>query len=818
MSSHSKTSHRFAEVVLPLALPQQYTYQLSPNIAQKAHVGMRAVVQLGARKLYTGIITKIHDDAPNYPTKKIDELLDDRPAITHVQLDFWRWIADYYMCQLGEVMIAALPSGMKLASESKIALAGQDYNWNALPATAQLIVEALENREQLSVQEVGKILEVQNPLRIVHRLMDDGLVILDEEMRKRTKPKTARVLALPPKQSEEELNTIFEKLKRSPKQAEIILAYLRLKDDFEDQWVPEDQVLKEAKASSASLKGLLEKAYMLRTELLASPQPKHIVPKLSLSDAQTSALNQIEGFFKQEKSVLLHGVTSSGKTEIYITLIKKALKTHKRALYLVPEIALTTQLINRLRFHFGKQAVVYHSRLSQGERLAAYQRLLQDNEPLVLLGARSALLLPLPDLGIVVIDEEHDASFKQQDPAPRYHARDAALVLAKMAKCPILLGSATPSVESYFHAQNGTFGLVELTERFGGVHMPEMEVVDIRKETLWKTMTGHYSSKLLDEIRETLAGGKKVILFQNRRGYTPVIQCRNCGYTQECVNCDITLTYHKYSNQLKCHYCGFHSKPPPRCPQCQSTELKEVGFGTEKLEEELSILLPDANIERLDLDKTRKKNAFSRIISRFENGQIDVLIGTQMVTKGLDFDDVTLVGVLSADSMLHYPDFRAQERAYQLMEQVAGRAGRRQERGRVSIQSFKPDHRIIIHVLKHDYQNMVKDQLVEREVFKYPPFVRLIQIELRHKDKQKLDSAAGAFAAAIRHYLNNRVLGPEYPPVSRLKGVYRKTIMLKLERDLSPQKVKTYISQLHQHTFSQAAHKGVRVIFDVDPY
>jgi primosomal protein N' (replication factor Y) len=818
MCSHSKTALRFADVVLPLAVPQQYTYQLADAISEQARVGMRAVVQLGARKLYTGIIANIHQDKPGYPTKPISELLDDLPSITPLQLTFWQWLASYYMCNLGEVMIAALPNGMKLASESKITRATQDYNWHALPENARIILEALENCEHLSIQQVGKILEVQNPLRIVHRLLDAGLIALDEEMRKRSKPKSTRALALPAAQSEEELNTIFESLRRSPKQAEIMLAYLRLKEDFDGPWIPEDRVLKEARASAASLKSLLKKGHVLRTELQAPPEPTHVVPNLSLSDSQWAALTQIEGFFEEKKPVLLHGVTSSGKTEIYITLIKKALEKHKRALYLVPEIALTTQLINRLRFHFGGQAVVYHSRLSQGERLAAYQRLLHDAEPLVLLGARSALLLPLPDLGIVVVDEEHDASFKQQDPAPRYHARDAALVLAKLAKCPVLLGSATPSVESYYHTQHGSFGLVELTERFGGVHMPEMEVVDIRKETLWKTMAGHYSRKLLDEIKETLARGKRVILFQNRRGHTPVIQCRSCGHIQKCVNCDITLTYHKYSNQLKCHYCGFHSKPPPRCPQCQSTELKELGFGTEKLEEELSILLPDVSIERLDLDNTRRKNAFRRIISRFESGQIDVLIGTQMVTKGLDFDDVTLVGVLSADSLLHFPDFRAHERAYQLMEQVAGRAGRRKERGRVTIQSFKPNHQIINHVLNHDYKAMVKDQLAEREIFNYPPFARLIQIELRHKDKPKLDSAAGVFAAGLRHYLNNRVLGPEYPPVSRLKSVYRKTIMLKLERDLSPQKVKQHIANLHRQIFSQAAHRGVRCIFDVDPY
>lgn len=815
LANHSELQ-LFAEVVLPLAVPTTYTYAIPVEFAEQAVPGMRIVVQLGARKLHTGIIVSLNQNQPNHPTKEVLEFPDDAPLITPTQLEFWKWLANYYMCYPGEVMNAAMPAGLKLQSESKLRLAKHAGTWDHLSDNAFLLMEALENHSELTVQEAAKILELKNPLRIIHQLMDAELVAIDEELKEKAKAKTIAVVRLTKDFSESELNQYFEDLKNSPKQSALLLAYFQLKNEFTDGLVPESDLMRLGSATRTSLLGLVTKGLLVQEEVL-SLSKKATTKKLQLSPAQTQAFTEIKAGFAANKPVLLHGVTGSGKTEIYVSLLKEALQTHKRALYLVPEIALTAQLINRLETHFGNQAVIYHSRLSQGERLAAYKRLLTDEEPLLLLGARSALLLPLPDLGLIIIDEEHDASFKQQDPAPRYNARDSALVLAQMAGCSILLGSATPSTESYYNVKTGRFIGTQLFERFGGVQMPEMEVVDIRKENLWKTMRGHYSPKLISEIQDTLAAGKKAILFQNRRGYSPVIRCEECGHTQECSNCDITLTYHKYSHQLRCHYCGFTTPPPSQCPQCGNNDLKEVGFGTEKLEEELAILVPEAQIERLDLDSTRRKHAFNKILNRFAQGEINVLIGTQMVTKGLDFADVTLVGILSADSMLHYPDFRAQERAFQLMEQVAGRAGRRAERGRVSIQTYRPEHRIIHHVLTHDYFAMVEEQLAEREIFKYPPFVRLLQIELRHKEKHIVDGAANGFAGSLQKWLGERVLGPEYPPVARLKNVYRKTILLKLGHDISPQKVKGYLWQLHEWLHQQPAFKGVRIVFDVDP-
>ena len=815
MSSANET---FADVILPLAIRQTYTYALPGEFLNQANPGMRVVVQLGPRKLYTGIILRLHKNAPSYPVKSILEVLHDEPGVTTLQLEFWQWLANYYMCSLGEVMNAAMPAGLKLASESHILSTGSAPNWDGLSDNEFLLMEALEHQQELSVQDAGKILSLQNPLRVIHKLIDNGLVSLEESLQTTTGAKTYKLVSLKADFNDQEINAHFESLKRSLKQSALLLAYFKHKDEFVNGLVPQEILLKSASASKASLVGLVEKGILKITDSLSPAEKKHTTNKLVLSAAQQVAYAEIKVGFEAGKPVLLHGITGSGKTEIYISLLKEALLKHKRALYLVPEIALTTQLIDRLRMHFGEQAVVYHSRISQSERLAAYKRLLFEDGPLLLLGARSAMLLPLPDLGLIVIDEEHDPSFKQQDPAPRYHARDSAIVLAHMANCPILLGSATPSGESYHNAQTGRYALSTLMKRFSGVHLPEMEVVDIRRETLWKTMKGHYSPKLVEEITETLAAGKKAILFQNRRGYSPVIQCESCGHTQECPNCDITLTYHKYAHKLTCHYCGHTENPLPACPKCGSTELKEKGFGTEKLEEELQTLLPHATVARLDFDSTRRKNAFNKIITRFGEGDIDVLIGTQMVTKGLDFDDVTLVGILSADSMLHYPDFRAQERAFQLMEQVAGRAGRREERGRVTIQTYRPDHRIIAAVVKHDYEQMIRQQLEERKVFHYPPCVRLIQLEIRHRDKQTVDAAASQFAAALIRQLQERVLGPEYPPVARMKNIYRKQILLKLERELSAQKVKEYIWQVHDALIQQKPFKGIRVVFDVDPY
>lgn len=808
---------RCAHVVLPLAIHQIYSYALPPALALQAEVGMRVVVNLGKRKLYTGIITEISENLPLHPLKDVLELLDDVPIITPQQLTFWHWMADYYMCTLGEVMQAALPAGLKLASESMMVQTQLEPNWTGLTDHEYTLLETLRHRQILSLQEAAEITGLRNPVRIVNQLLREGYIGLEENLKTVEKPKSFTYVKLFQEFSEAEFNALFEKLTRAPKQAALLLAFLDLRENFEDGLVPKPMLIKHAQVQKSVLDALIAKEILATHAALQPPREKTTVADLHLSPAQAEAKTKILAGFNAKKPVLLHGITGSGKTEIYISLLKDALTKHKRALYLVPEIALTAQLTARLQQHFGRQVVVYHSRISQGERLAIYSRLLHDEEPLLLMGARSALLLPLPDLGLIVIDEEHDASFKQQDPAPRYQARDSALVLAQQNNCPILMGSATPSLESYYHAANGRYALVALHERFGGVQLPEIKLVDIRRETLWKRMRGHFSPRLIEYITEILAQNKKVILFQNRRGYSPVIRCNNCGHTQECPNCDITLTYHKYSNKLTCHYCGHSKPPPPACPVCSSTNLREMGFGTEKLEEELETILPEARIARLDFDSTRRKHSYNKIIERFAEGEIDVLIGTQMVTKGLDFDDVLLVGILSADSMLHHPDFRAHERAFQLMAQVAGRAGRRAEQGSVAIQTYRPDHPVVAAVRNHDYEGMVKQLLTEREVFKYPPFTRLLQIELRHKNVEVLNVAAQSLASHLIKSLGERVLGPEFPPIARTKNVHRKRILLKLERNINHKAVKKHLRQLQEALHQNKSFKGVRVIFDVDP-
>ncbi len=809
----------FTDVILPLATPLPFTYLVPQQLQNKIAVGHRIVVPLGKRKLYTGIVHSLHTNQPQYPSKEIIDVLDHQPIVSPTQLKFWEWLSNYYMCTIGDVMNAALPASLKIESESNIMLNPSfTEDWNTLSDQEFLILEALEVQHQINMLDAAKILELQNPMRVIQKLLDKNAVFLAEELKTQLKPKTHTYLKLIKDFTEKELVGILDELQKSPKQQQILLAFLDLKSTQQTDQILEKEVLQLADAAKTSLKSLIKKNVLTQEDQLSAPLKTKPAKQIELSKSQELTLRNIHAGFAENKPVLLHGVTSSGKTEIYICLIQEALKRHNRALYLVPEISLTTQLTNRLQLHFGNQVVVYHSRLSHRERLAVYKRLLTENEPLILLGARSALLLPLENLGIIVIDEEHDSSFKQQDPAPRYNARDAALFLAKLNNCPILLGSATPSAESYYNGLVNKFKTVQLTERFGGVKMPVIDVVDVRKETLWKSMHGHFSPQLLGAIEETLKNNKKVILFQNRRGYTPVVQCTSCGHTQECVQCDISLTYHKFSNLLKCHYCGFSTKPSPKCPQCGNHELKEVGFGTEKLEEELQTLLPESKIARLDLDSTRKKNAFENIITKFEKGDVDILIGTQMVTKGLDFTDVLLVGIVSADSLLYYPDFRAQERAYQLMEQVAGRAGRRNEQGKVLIQSFKPDHHIIKQVLAHSYEEMIKQQLAERKIFHYPPHTKLIHIDFRHKEMPTLDAASEYFASSLRKQFGDMILGPEYPPSKRLKGYYHKSILLKLEKTKSASRVKTHLLQLQHHMNQHPPFKSVRCVFNVDPY
>lgn len=814
----------FAEVILPLALPQNFTYSIPDNLQEQIAIGKRVIVQFGKRKLYTALVARLHDLAPKgYQTKAILEVEDERPIINEAQLKLWSWIAEYYICTRGEVMTAALPAGLKLESETRVVrnqlkkLVDEE-----LTDHEYLIVEALQGAEALSIKEIAEITDVKNPLRIIQNLLGKHYVLLEEELKTGYKPKKKRFAKLVDGISEERLSEIFGELSRAPKQSNLLLTYFKLGASIKDNFpIVASKLIKQSEASSSMLNALNDKGIfeVYEQEIGIAKEGEDDIKNLkSLSEVQEKALEEIQTSFTKHDVCLLHGVTSSGKTEIYVKLIAKQLEQNKQALYLVPEIALTTQLISRLAQYFGDAVLVYHSRFSDRERVETWLRLReQSNTPFLVVGARSSLFLPFSDLGLVLIDEEHENSFKQYDPAPRYHARDTAMVLAKFHQAKVLLGSATPAFESYYNAKQGKYGYVSLTKRFGDMALPEIQCVDLKEAYRKKKMRGNFSDTLIEHIEDVVKQGKQVILFQNRRGFNSLIQCRNCGNVNQCKNCDISLTYHKHIDLLRCHYCGFTRQLPPKCPACGSIELKPLGFGTEKLEEDLSLMLPEITVKRMDLDTTRKKYAYANIISAFEDGEIDVLVGTQMVTKGLDFENVALVGVMNADTLLNFPDFRAHEKAFQLMAQVAGRAGRKGKRGKVLIQTSNPYHHTIRHVMDNQYLSLFKEEVVERKQYKYPPFYRLIKIILKHKKREIVLKEATEVGKLLRGIFGDRILGPEFPLVSRLRNFYVMEIMLKLENGISHRKAKETLTENIAQYFQHTAKNKLQVVYDADP-
>jgi len=816
----------YAEVILPLALPQNYTYHIPEELQGNVVPGIRVVVQFGRRKLYTALVKDITDENPaGEQVKDILAIEDHAPIVSPVQFKLWEWIANYYLCSLGELMIASLPAGLKLESETRILKNHlkkiideelSDYEY--------LIVEALQEQESLTIKEISEIIGIQNPLKVIHNLLGKHYILLEEEIKGGYRPKQIRYVKLAKEFSDKELQSFFNDLEKAPKQNELLLAYFKLltqKPILKETGVKATTLLKSAKASDASLKSLEEKGvfniYYDREQLIA--ENLELSPFKKLSPEQEQALHEIENEFEQKDTALLHGVTSSGKTEVYVKLIDKALQSGKQVLYLVPEIALTTQLLSRLKKYFGDNLLVYHSRFSDRERVETYLKLVEEkDQPKIIVGARSSLLLPFYNLGLIIVDEEHEISFKQFDPAPRYHARDAAIVLAKMFEAKILLGSATPAFETYYNAIQGKFGLVNLHKRFGNLPLPEILCVDLKRAYRKREMNGHFSKDLLDAIKEALDAKKQVILFQNRRGFSPMIQCRTCGHITQCKNCDISLTYHKHIDLLRCHYCGYTRQVPQKCPACGSRELNALGFGTEKLEDDLKLLLPQAKIKRMDLDTTRKKNAYENIINDFEDGDIDILVGTQMVTKGLDFENVSLVGIMNADTLLNFPDFRSHERAFQLMAQVAGRAGRKGNRGKVLIQTSDPYHNVIRKVMENDYTGMYEDERYERKNFQYPPFVRLIQVTLKHRDREHLIRSANLIGKELKDIFGDRLLGPEFPLVARLRNLYQMEMLLKLEEKVNLSKAKHLLTHTIDTFFSENADHKVQLIIDVDCY
>ncbi|HEX2976728.1 MAG TPA: primosomal protein N' [Bacteroidales bacterium] len=748
--------NHYADIILPLSVRGRFTYRIPKNLVNKINPGMRVRVPFGKKNLYSGIVSAIHDNEPDYTIiKEIAGILDEIPLISEEQMKLWKWISSYYLCNEGEVMKAALPSGKHL-----------------------------------------------------------------DEFR----PKMESFIGLEREFSEKELNDFLDKLKRAPKQQELLLRWIEISGyPSENKPVIKSGLLASAHTTAANLESLVKKGIfkqlLIPVSRLEDDDSRENVK--ILNESQEKAFNSIREIFEAKDIALLHGVTSSGKTEIYIHLIEEQLKLGKQVLYMLPEIALTTQIIQRLKKHFGSSTGIYHSKLGDAERVEIWKKVAEkDTESgyRLILGVRSSVFLPFNNLGLVIIDEEHDSSYKQQDPVPRYHARDTAIMLANICKAKTLLGSASPSIESYNNAVNGKYGLVGLKERFGNIRLPEIIIANTREARRKKLMVSHFTPELLYSMDQALAREEQIILFQNRRGFSPYIECPECGWIPTCVQCAVNLTYHKGINRLVCHYCGFSSDMPHTCGNCNSTGLETRGFGTEKIEDEIKLVFPAARVARMDQDTTTGKNSFKKIIRAFEERRIDILIGTQMISKGLDFENLTIVGILNADNLMNYPDFRAHERAFQLIEQVSGRAGRRQKQGKVVIQTSDPANKIIRLVIRHDYERMFRIQAEERKSFNYPPFCRMIKISIKHHDRSLLNYYSDQLGNELKGLFGKRVLGPESPLIPRIQLWYIKTILIKIEREKAPAAAKQLIIEAIGKIEKEKGASGLRISIDVDPY
>jgi primosomal protein N' (replication factor Y) (superfamily II helicase) len=753
------TSNLFADIILPIAVRGRFTYSIPDDMVDKIKPGVRVMVPFGSRNLYSGIVCNIHDRLPAVKNlRSITAVPDLLPAINETQLKFWLWIAEYYLCSEGEVMKAALPSSTSLLNY---------------------------------------------------------------------KPRQETFIQLCREYSDKELNEILDKLAKAPRQQELLSSYIRLAGYTSGsaiKLISKPILLSEAKSSHAIIetligKGILRAVSSEVTRLTRSESFKEPVRKLS--DSQLIAFDSIKSQFQEKDIVLLNGVTSSGKTEIYIRFIEEQLKIGKQVLYMLPEIALTTQIILRLKKHFGEVTGVYHSRFSDAEKVEIWKKVASDDPQncyRLILGVRSSIFLPFSNLGLIIVDEEHDGSYKQHDPAPRYHARDSAIMLAGLHSAKTMLGSASPSLESYNNAVIGKYGYAELKERFGLIRLPGIVVANTREAYRKKLMVSHFTPELLEAMNDALGKEEQIILFQNRRGFSPYIECSDCGWIPVCVQCAVNLTYHKIIRKLVCHYCGYTTGVPANCGNCHSSGMVTRGFGTEKIEDDIKIVFPDARVARMDQDSTKGRNSFSSIIKAFEERKIDILIGTQMISKGLDFENLTVVGILNADNMLNFPDFRAHERSYQLMEQVSGRAGRRQKQGTVVIQTSDPTHRIIRLVLRHDYEGMFRMQTEERKTFNYPPFCRLVAISIKHKDKALLNNYSDILGNDLKTIFGNRVLGPEFPLIGQVQLWYIKTILIKIEREKPPAKTKKLIIEAIDRLQKEKGATSLKIAIDVDPY
>ncbi|TDS58868.1 replication restart helicase PriA [Myroides indicus] len=813
----------FVEVIVPLALDPTFTYQVSEAEFNYLQPGMRVVVPFGKSKVYTAVITEKHHRVPQlYEAKEIHEIIDVVPVITQQQIALWQWIADYYMCTLGEVYKSAVPSRLLLESETLI-----QFNSKAvvrtedLTDTEYLVYEAMQTQAVLKVDEIIAVLNRKKVFPVIHSLLEKGIISLQEEMVEKYKPKQVRYVRITEEYLRDEgLEKMMQLVSRAAKQRELLLKFFQLQATQKTP-ISTKQLAEETESSQAVInalveKGVLETYYQNEDRVVFNEASRN---NISLTADQNSVLQEIKQLFTQKDIVLLHGVTASGKTEIYIKLIEQFLTQEGQILFLLPEIGISTQLVARLTDYFGNQVAVYHSKYSHNERLEVWHHVLNNSESAkIIIGTRLSVFLPFQNLKLVVVDEEHESNYKQHDPSPRYNARDSAVVLAMQNKAKVIMGSATPSLESYYNATQGKYGLVKLTRRYSNVQLPEIVLIDLKEKYKRKQMTGHFSDTLIEAVSNALTLKEQVIIFQNRRGFSPVVECMTCGAVPECPHCDVSLTYHKYRNELRCHYCGYTLPMPKQCFRCHSVDLNTKGFGTEQVEEELKTIFPDKNIARMDQDTTRGKYSYEKLIEAFENKKIDILVGTQMLSKGFDFDNVNLVGIMNADNSLYHPDFRAHERAYQMMTQIAGRAGRQEKKGKVYIQTFNPYHNIIQQVTNYDYAGMYKEQMYERHNFKYPPFYRLIRLTMRHRDFDKLREASFWMYNNLREQLKIPVLGPEEPAINRIRNQYIRVILIKIPQNKPLNLTKKDIKRILKSFESIGAYRSVKVTANVDFY
>lgn len=816
-----KKENKYIDVILPLAVPKVYSYEVPEELGQHIQFGIRVEVPL-RNKLYSAIVIGERQNIEGLQrARKVRSIIDTGPIITEEQFTLWSWMSQYYVCTIGEVMNVALPTGLKLNSETKL-IARQDIEENLarLNDKEYLLAEAISIQNELTINQAQDILEQKTVYPLIKSLLDKDILYVKEELKEKFKAKTADFISLTDeyKDHEQHLNKAFDLVSRSEKQTKALLSYIQLSRT--QSWIPKKEIYELAQVDNSVIKAIMKKGIFKLESREISRITHELVEEKDLpplNPYQEQAYKEIKALLDEGRPHnLLFGVTGSGKTRIYIDLIRETIKSGKQVLYLLPEIALTTQIVDRLMSVFAGDIGVYHSKMSNNQRVELWNASLNGKN--LILGARSSLFLPFRDLGLIIIDEEHDPSYKQSDPAPRYNARDTAMYLAKLYNAQVILGSATPSLETYLNAKNGKYGLVKLLERHGDSVLPDIKVVDLKEQYRKGLMLSLFSKELKDDIDQALSRNEQVLIFQNRRGYSPALQCHVCDFLPQCPNCDVSLTVHNYFEELRCHYCGYRHKLPQSCPQCGTEKLNKLGFGTEKIEDEIKKVFPGSKVGRLDFDTAKTKNAYERILYNFKSQNIDILVGTQMITKGLDFENISVVGVLAADKILHFPDFKANERAFQLFTQVSGRAGRREKRGKVILQTFNPMHPVIRETRDHDFRGFYIRELAERKRFLYPPFYRMIQITIKHKKPDTAADAAQIMTSKLRSQLGNRVIGPTVPGISRLRGLYLQQITIKMEKDIHIiQKIKSHILKIKDAIQAMDGKKSTRIIVNVDP-